>query len=70
MQATHTVSGPGIDKRVESAALGLSAATTFANRAAIKHEAATYYVRDEHGVGTGRAESYEDGSVSTYGRAA
>ena len=58
-----TVSGPGIDRRLD-AAVGLSAAITYASAAAGRREEATYYVRTETGDVVGRADSTEDGRVA------
>ena len=62
-----TVSGPGCDEKSEEPKLGLSLAINKANQAAMRHEEATFYVRNQDGNVVGQAESFADGSVSVYG---
>lgn len=61
----HTVTGPGVEKVCKhGAGAALSAAQTIASRSKVE---ATFYVRDEDGVGIGRTERTADGIVYVYG---
>lgn len=66
-QTTHTITGPGVEHPVESAEAGLSGAISFANNEARQRIEASFYVRDENDNVVGRADSFEDGSVTVYG---
>lgn len=67
-RAKFTISGPGIDKPAESAAVGLSGAITAGNNAAMRREDATFYVRDESDEVVGYVESHHDRTVTIHGR--
>lgn len=60
-----TVSGPDVDTGVETANVGLSKATTYAERANVE---TTFYVRDRTGEIVGHAERDAEGVVRTYRR--
>lgn len=65
-----TVSGPGLDRRAPSPAVGLSVAITHANRASMRREEASFYVRDRDGAVIGRADADGQGGVQVLGAAA
>ncbi len=62
-----TISGPGCDETREGVGPGLSLATTHANRAAMRREEVTFYVRDLDGNTLGTAESTDRGGVIVHG---
>lgn len=66
-QGRFTVSGRGFDHPAENADLGLSFAINLASRASREHVEASFYVRDPGGNVVGRADAFEDGSVSILG---
>ncbi len=55
-----TLSGPGVDRTYESAAVALSAAITYAER--LRRTPGTFYVRDPSGTVVGRVEHNEHGT--------
>lgn len=64
MRATRgfTVTGPGVEKKVEARGAALSYA---ARRAELASEEVTFYVRDSKGESVGYAERIEGGIVIT-----
>jgi hypothetical protein len=59
-----TVSGPSMDRSVENAGAGLSAASTFANTATREGRDETFYVRNADGETVGFAEADGIGNVT------
>jgi len=70
VKKAYTVTGPGVDKTVSGAGIGLSAALTFASRATRKGVEGSFYVRDPDGKVVGRADSDGTGNVNCYGKQA
>jgi hypothetical protein len=67
VKARYTVTGPEVDRKAESAALGLSAAITVANEATRGGVEASFYVRDPSGKVVGRTDADGHGNVNIYG---
>lgn len=62
-----TVSGPGVEAKVEASSLGLSKAINFASAASRAGREESFYVRDPKGEVVGRTDADGYGRVEVYG---